>query len=145
MQSFLIRGAMVMDGSGGPSFRANVAIEEDRIQSVGPEVRGSADQVIEAGGLILAPGFIDIHSHTDATIFKHPRSESKILQGVTTEVIGNCGIGYFPVNPQRRELLVGYVKMLDFRLPPGGIDWTDFAGYARRLEELDLGVNLAPL
>ncbi len=145
MQSFLIRGAMVMDGSGGPPFRANVAIEEDRIQSVGPEVRGSADQAIEAGGLILAPGFIDIHSHTDGTIFKHPRSESKILQGVTTEVIGNCGIGYFPVNPQRRELLVGYVKMLDFHLPPEGVDWTDFAGYARRLEKLNLGVNLAPL
>jgi len=145
MQSFLIRGAMVMDGSGRMPFRANVAIEKDRIESVGPELPQSAEQVVEADGLILAPGFIDIHSHTDGTIFKHPLSESKILQGVTTEVVGNCGIGYFPVNPQRRELLVGYVKMLDFHLPPEGVDWTDFAGYARRLEKLNMGINLAPL
>jgi len=93
MQSFLIRGAMVMDGSGRPPFRANVAIENDQIRSIGPEARESAEQAVEAGGLILAPGFIDIHSHTDGTIFKHPLSESKILQGVTTEVVGNCGSG----------------------------------------------------
>lgn len=134
-----------MDGSGRPPFRANVAIENDQIRSIGPEVRESAEQAVEADGLILAPGFIDIHSHTDGTIFKHPLSESKILQGVTTEVVGNCGSGYFPVNPQRGDLLVGYVKMLDFHLPPEGVDWTDFGGYARRLEKLNLGINLAPL
>ena len=93
MQSFLIRGAKVMDGSGRPPFRANVAIENDQIRLIGPEVRESAEQAVEADGLILAPGFIDIHSHTDGTIFKHPLSESKILQGVTTEVVGNCGSG----------------------------------------------------
>ncbi|MCX5906634.1 MAG: amidohydrolase family protein, partial [Deltaproteobacteria bacterium] len=145
MDSFLIRGAMVIDGSGQPPFRADVLTAGNRIRAIGPEVKEPAETVIEADGLVLSPGFIDIHSHTDGTIFKHPLSESKLLQGVTTEVIGNCGIGAFPVNPERKKLLMDYVKMLDFHLPPAGLDWTDFAHYADRLEGLGLGLNLMPL
>ncbi|HSR10117.1 MAG TPA: D-aminoacylase, partial [Thermodesulfobacteriota bacterium] len=145
LQSFLIRGATVVDGSGGPPLRADVEVEGDRIRSVGPDLPKTAAQVIDGRGLTLSPGFIDIHSHTDGTIFKHPRSESKILQGVTTEVVGNCGIGFFPVDPRRADLLAGYVRVMDFHLPPGGFSWTDFSGFAAAVERLRPGVNVAPL
>jgi N-acyl-D-amino-acid deacylase len=101
--------------------------------------------VIEADGLVAAPGFIDIHSHTDLTIFKHPLAESKVLQGVTTEVIGNCGIGAFPVNPERRTVLIDYLKVHEFHLPTYGLNWSDFTQYVEQLEPIGLGLNLAPL
>ncbi len=145
MYSYLIREATVVDGEGQPPFRADVAIEGERIAAIAPRIGGTADQQIQADGLVAAPGFIDIHTHTDATVFKHPLVESKAMQGVTVEVIGNCGIGTFPVHPERRKTLADYLKMHDFDLPEGGLDWNDLAQYANRLEKLGLGVNLVPL
>jgi N-acyl-D-aspartate/D-glutamate deacylase len=86
----------VLDGSGQPAFQADVATAGDRIVEVGPRIDGPADTTLDADGLVLAPGFIDIHSHTDLSIFERPLAESKVLQGVTVEVTGNCGIGPFP-------------------------------------------------
>jgi N-acyl-D-amino-acid deacylase len=94
---------------------------------------------------VAAPGFIDIHSHTDLTIFKHPLAESKALQGVTTEVIGNCGLGAFPLNHERRAILIDYLKLHEFHLPPNGLSWHDFTQYADQLDRIGLGLNLAPL
>jgi len=73
------------------------SLADGRIVEVGPDLAGSAERVIDAGGLVLSPGFIDIHGHSDMTLFRHPLLESKLFQGVTTEVIGNCGLGLFPV------------------------------------------------
>ncbi len=143
MFSYLIRQAEVVDGSGQDPFRADVALQGDRIAAVAPRIDGRADRELRAEGLVAAPGFIDIHSHTDGTIFRHPSSESKAMQGVTLEVIGNCGIGCFPVNPERKEILGEYLKMHDFDLPD--LSWRDFDQYARRVESLELGINLAPL
>lgn len=145
MYSYLIREATVVNGSGQPPFRADVAIEGERIAAIAPRIDGTAEQQIQADGLVAAPGFIDIHTHTDATIFKHPLVESKAMQGVTVEVIGNCGIGTFPVRPERKKTLADYLKMHDFDLPEGGLDWNDLAQYAQRLERLGMGINLAPL
>jgi N-acyl-D-amino-acid deacylase len=94
---------------------------------------------------VAAPGFIDIHSHTDLTIFKHPLAESKALQGVTTEVIGNCGIGAFPVIQERKSVLIDYLKMHEFQIPSDGLSWNNFTQYADQLDRIGLGVNLAPL
>ncbi|MGA2959254.1 MAG: amidohydrolase family protein, partial [Thermodesulfobacteriota bacterium] len=145
MYSYLIREATVVDGSGQPPFRADVAVEGERIAAIAPRIDGTAEQQIQADGLVAAPGFIDIHTHTDATIFKHPLVESKAMQGVTVEVIGNCGIGTFPVRPERKKTLADYLKMHDFDLPEGGLDWNDLTQYAQRLEHLGMGINLAPL
>lgn len=145
MYSYLIREATVVDGSGQPAFRADVAIEGEQIAAVAPRIDGKTDRQIQADGLVAAPGFIDIHTHTDGTIFKHPLVESKAMQGVTVEVIGNCGIGTFPVRPERKKTLTDYLKMHDFDLPEGGLDWNDLAQYAQRLEHLGMGINLAPL
>ena len=144
VKAYLFKSATIVDGSGAPAFETDVAVSGDRITQVGP-VAGPAGDVIDGSGLVLAPGFIDIHSHTDATIFENPSAESKLLQGVTLEVTGNCGLGCFPVSEDRRELLLGFLKMHDFRLPGQGLTWRDMRTFADALETLGLGVNLAPL
>jgi N-acyl-D-amino-acid deacylase len=145
MDTVLIRGADVFDGSGGPPLRADVALSGDRIAAVGCDLPRTAEQTLDAGGLALAPGFIDIHSHTDLSVFARPLAESKLRQGVTTEVVGNCGIGAFPVGPGRAGLLTEYLRMHGAHLPPEGVSWTDFSGYAERVGRVGLGLNLAPL
>lgn len=115
------------------------------LRRLAPPLGGVAEKVIEAEGLAVAPGFIDIHSHIDGSIFKYPLAESKILQGVTSDVAGNCGIGAFPVNPRWKGILTDTLKMHTFHLPPEGLTWTDFAQYADRLDRLGLGLNLVPL
>ncbi len=144
MNAYLFKNATIVDGSGAPAFAADVAVGSDRITQVG-QVAGPAGDVIDASGLVLAPGFIDIHSHTDATIFENPSAESKLLQGVTLEVTGNCGLGCFPVSESRRELLLGFLKMHDFRLPAKGLAWTDMQSFAAEVEAVGIGLNLAPL
>jgi N-acyl-D-amino-acid deacylase len=145
MSSLLIRGALVIDGSNREPLRGDIAIENGMITDVSPSIKGGGKAVIEADGLVAAPGFIDIHSHTDLTIFRHPLAESKALQGVTTEVIGNCGIGAFPVRDERRALLIDYLKMHEFHPPSSGLSWNNFTQYADQLDRLGLGINLAPL
>jgi N-acyl-D-amino-acid deacylase len=145
MNSFLIQGATVVDGSGREPFRADVTIAGDRIAAVAPRIDEPAERRLKGDGLVIAPGFIDIHSHTDATVFTYPLVESKVMQGVTAEVIGNCGIGAFPVNAERREILAGFLKVHDFVLPAGGLSWVEFDDYAARLDRLGLGPNLIAL
>jgi N-acyl-D-amino-acid deacylase len=145
MSSFLIRGAQVIDGSNKEPFRGDIAVENGMITEVLPSIKGGGKAVVEADGLVAAPGFIDIHSHTDLTIFKHPLAESKAFQGVTTEVIGNCGIGAFPVIHERRAVLTDYLKMHEFHLPSDGLSWDNFTQYADQLDRVGLGLNLAPL
>ncbi len=145
MSSMLIRGAQIIDGSNGEPFRGDIAVENELITEVSPTIKDGPKTVIEADGLVATPGFIDIHSHTDLTIFKHPLAESKALQGVTTEVIGNCGIGAFPVIQERKSVLIDYLRMHDFHLPPDGLSWNNFTQYADQIDRIGLGLNLAPL
>jgi len=145
MSSFLIRGAQVIDGSNQEPFRGDIAVQNGTITDVAPSIKGGGKAVVEADGLVAAPGFIDIHSHTDLSIFKHPLTESKALQGVTTEVIGNCGIGAFPVNDERKAVLIDYLRMHDLHLPSHGLSWNNFNQYADQLDRIGLGLNLAPL
>lgn len=108
MDDLLIRGAEVIDGTGAPGQRANVAVRDGRIRAIGAEAR-PAGRVIDAAGAVLAPGFIDIHSHSDFTLPLNQRAESKIRQGVTTEVLGNCGFSVAPALPGRVEALRDYL------------------------------------
>ncbi len=109
MDDLLLRGAEVIDGSGAPGRTADVAIRKGRIRAVTPSGGGQAHRVVDAHGLVAAPGFIDIHTHSDFTLPLNPRAESKIRQGVTTEVLGNCGFSVAPALPGKVDLLREYL------------------------------------
>lgn len=94
----LIQNGRILDGTGNPWYRADIGIIEGRIEAIGDLKREPADEKIDAKGLTVSPGFIDIHSHSDFTVLIDRRVESKIRQGVTTEVVGNCGTSAAPMN-----------------------------------------------
>jgi N-acyl-D-amino-acid deacylase len=139
--SLLIRGGEVVDGTGAPRRRADVAVEHDRIAAVGPDLGGEARQVIDAAGHVVAPGFIDIHSHSDLFYLGCPAAESKIRQGCTTEVVGMCSFSPAPVPPGRRELLRDWAAGIGARLD---IRWTTFAEYLDALRAARVSINVAP-
>jgi N-acyl-D-amino-acid deacylase len=135
----VLRGGTILDGSGGEPFTGDIAIDGDRIATVGYVPRTDGDEV-DAAGLYVAPGFVDLHSHSDYTLLVDPRAASAIHQGVTTEVVGNCGFGCFPVRDAElaRKAIYGYS-------PDVPIDWTTAGGYFERLEQARPAVNVASL
>jgi N-acyl-D-amino-acid deacylase len=119
MDDIIIRGAQVVDGSGTPGHIADIAVAGGRIVAIDSTLPRQAQRVIDADSLVAAPGFIDIHTHSDFTLPLNPRAESKIRQGVTTEVLGNCGFSVAPALPGRAVLLRDYLAAsapwLEFR------------------------------
>src|SRR5262245_13747484 len=105
----LIRGGTLFDGGGHPGEPGDLAIRGGRIAATG-RVGGSAGTTIDAAGLAVAPGFIDIKTHSDFTLPINPRADSKVRQGVTTEIIGHCGFSVAPVLPGKVELLRDYLS-----------------------------------
>ena len=135
----VIRGGTVFDGSNNAPVVADVGIADGRIVSMG-HVTDAADEVIEARGKAVSPGFIDIHSHSDYTLLIDPRAVSSIAQGVTTEVIGNCGFGCAPVGDPRLapNAIYGY----DGSIP---LTWNSIGGYLEKLESVKPAVNVMTL
>lgn len=109
MDDLVIRGGMILDGTGAEPLRADLAVRDGRITAITPHHSGPARRVVDARGQTVAPGFIDIKTHSDFTLPYAPRAESKILQGVTTEVVGHCGFSLAPVVPGRARLLQDYL------------------------------------
>jgi len=106
----LIRGGSVFDGSGGPGRRVDLAIRSGQIAALGDLAGARATKSIDASGLAVAPGFIDIKTHSDFTLPINPKAESKLRQGVTTEIIGHCGFSVAPCLPGKVELLRDYLS-----------------------------------
>src|SRR5215813_14103285 len=109
MDDLVVRGAQVIDGSGAPGRAVDIAICDGRIRALASSLTGPAQRVIDATGYVVAPGFIDIHTHSDFTLPLNPKAESKIRQGVTTEVVGNCGFSVAPALPGRAGMLRDYL------------------------------------
>ena len=136
----LIRNANVVDGSGDAGQIRDVAICGDRICEIGPSLGHRAREVIDAGGMVLAPGFIDVHTHDDTSVIHTPEMPAKLTQGVTTVIVGNCGISAAPVHlrgepPDPMNLL-------------GGRDvfcYPTFAAYVAAIEKARPAVNVAAL
>ena len=148
MFDLVIRGAQVIDGTGAPARAVDVGVTGDRITAVGtiPADAATASTIL-ADGRVLAPGFIDLHTHSDLTLLADGLGESKLLQGVTTEVTGNCSFAPFPIEPERIDLHTDHLATINFDHHASGSTprWTDFDGYAEALTTQGLGINVAPL
>jgi N-acyl-D-amino-acid deacylase len=138
-----IESGTVVDGTGSPAQTQDVVIEGDQITYVGKDYDGTADTVIDGTHLVVAPGFIDVHSHADFTILDRPLAEYKILQGFTTEVVGNCALGLAPVNDAMEDYYKHFLNQF--------FQGATFKTYDSFAEELDavsqnpVAVNLAYL
>ncbi|MED5815999.1 D-aminoacylase [Mycolicibacterium sp. 050232] len=135
----LIRSATVVDGTESARYDADVLIDDDRIAAIATEPAASptADRVIDASGLVLAPGFIDMHAHSDLQILLNPAHPSRITQGVTTEVLGQDGLSYAPVTSE--VLAVVRRKIAGWNTDPGDFDF-DWRSVAEYLDRLDRGI-----
>ncbi|MFZ3360393.1 MAG: amidohydrolase family protein, partial [Xanthobacteraceae bacterium] len=109
MYDLALRGGLLIDGSGSPGVCSDLAIADGRIAAIGPAL-GPARRDLDVAGLVVAPGFIDIKTHSDFTLPINPKAESKVRQGVTTEIIGHCGFSVAPVLPGKTELLRDYLS-----------------------------------
>jgi N-acyl-D-amino-acid deacylase len=141
MWDILIQQARVVDGSGAPSCVADVAIRGDTIAQVGTITSPQARVVVNGTGLTLAPGFIDLHTHSDYTLLVNPLAESKVHQGVTTEVIGNCGTSPAPLGDEAFPIIRARMQQ-QYRLD---VSWRTLAGYLERLAESGTAVNVVPI
>src|SRR6516164_7852923 len=110
MHDILIRGGTVFDGSGSAGVASDVAISGGRIAAIGCDLATGARKIIDAQTLAVAPGFIDIKTHSDFTLPINPKAESKVRQGVTTEIVGHCGFSVAPALPGKVELLRDYLS-----------------------------------
>src|SRR5713101_3908563 len=106
----LIRGGTLFDGSGTPGKPGDIAIRDGRIAAIGADLGHNAAKAIDAENLAVAPGFIDIKTHSDFTLPINPKAESKVRQGVTTEIIGHCGFSVAPALAGKVELLRDYLS-----------------------------------
>ena len=136
----IIRGGTVVDGSGRPARTADIGIAGDHIETIGPLGDAQSVDEINADGLVVTPGFVDIHSHSDFTLLVDPRAQSSVYQGVTTELVGNCGHGCAPITDpnQFTANIYGYDPRLD-------ITWRTFAGYLEALDTARPAINVASL
>lgn len=141
MVDLLIKNGLIIDGAGNPWFKADMGILNGKIAEIGKKIDAKAERVLDVKGLVVSPGFIDIHTHSDLTLLINPHADSKIRQGVTTEVIGNCGLSAAPLKEKTLHLLKGEwgseAKKVEW-------NWTTFDDYLKQLER-GVSVNVASL
>ena len=143
----LILGGTVIDGTGAPRVEADIGIADGRIAAIG-RLDATAETVIEADGLVVAPGFVDPHTHYDAQLFWDPMLSCSSWHGITTVVTGNCGVGLAPVRPSARETVMWDLVNLEaipYEALQQGLawDWESFPDYMNAAERRGSGVNLA--
>jgi N-acyl-D-amino-acid deacylase len=140
MLDFVIRGGLVADGSGQPARRADVGIKDGKISELGDLTRVAAEKTVDAQGLVVSPGFIDVHTHSDVTILVDPKAESAVRQGVTTQAFPNCGSGLAPAVGDAR-------KDVEERARAFGVtvDWSTVGEYYRRVAAARPSINVIPM
>jgi len=146
MHDLVIRGGKIVDGTGAEARSGDVAVSDGRITEVGG-VDGAARETIDADGLLVTPGFVDIHTHYDAQATWDPQLLPSGWHGVTTVVVGNCGVGFAPAKPERRDFLIGLMEGVE-DIPGAALsegirwDWETFPEYLDALDRSPLAVDL---
>ena len=134
----IIKNGVIHAGDGKPPIEGDIAIRDGRIAAIGKDLGTQAEHVVDAGGLVVSPGFIDIHTHTDTNLFDAPKGDSRIFQGITTDLGGNCGYCPFVYSDEAWE------SRKD-RPRHGGPAWRNVDGFYQRLTENKIGINYASL
>jgi len=137
---YLMINGRIVDGTGNPWYKAALAIQGHRIAAIGNIASTQADQVIDAAGLVVAPGFIDIHQHSEIHLVIHPQAESLLKQGITTVLCGNCGWSAAPISEHNCELV--YSPWWPHEIAP---TWRTFNQFFKIYEEQGIAVNIANL
>ena len=146
----VLRGAKVIDGTGAPATSADVVIEGDRIAAVGPDVDTSGHEVVDLDGLVLTPGFVDIHTHYDAQVTWDPDFTPSCWHGVTSVVMGNCGFGIAPTRPEHRPVIartLENVEGMSVEALTAGIDWSfeTFPEYLDAIDRIPIRINVGAM
>ena len=146
----IIRGGTIVDGTRVPRYKADIGITDGKIAKIGRLASHDATKVMDAGGLIVAPGFIDLHTHYDAQIHWDPYCSIGGWHGVTSVTIGNCGFGFAPVHGKDFErALLSLSRNEAIPLEPMKVsmkpDWETFPQWMDHLDRLPLGINLSQL
>lgn len=144
LKSILIQNGRIIDGTGNPWFKGDLLIENGKIKKIAPKIKVKDDnEVIDAAGLIVSPGFIDIHTHSDQTIFLSS-GENILTQGVTTHVVGNCGFSIFPIDSEsiNDEIYNMINSILEFR---EDYSFRHLNQYLEELEKNGIPINIIPL
>lgn len=147
MHDLVIRGGSVVDGSGAPQRRADVAVDGGIITAVGADL-GRARRELDAAGAIVTPGWVDIHTHYDGQVTWDPWLSPSCWHGVTTCVMGNCGVGFAPAKPERREWLIGLMEGVE-DIPGSALaegiawDWESFPQYLDSLQAQRRALDVA--
>jgi N-acyl-D-aspartate/D-glutamate deacylase len=146
MHDLVIRGGTVVDGSGGEPFVADVAIDGAAITAIGPDLPAGKEE-LDASGKVIAPGFVDIHTHYDGQATWDAEMAPSSWHGVTTVVMGNCGVGFAPAKPDRHDWLIGLMEGVE-DIPGTALsegirwDWESFPEYMDALEKLPRTVDV---
>jgi N-acyl-D-amino-acid deacylase len=146
MLDVLIQNAEIVDGANAPSYRGDIAIEDDRIADIGSLKDAAAKSVIDATGRVVVPGFIDMHSHADLSLLVAPEAESLVHQGITTVVTGQCGLSPAPLTRESRKDATATLNT--FVPPKVSMPWDEMSSFDSFLDYLERtkpAVNVVPL
>ncbi|MGB1087664.1 MAG: N-acyl-D-amino-acid deacylase family protein, partial [Alphaproteobacteria bacterium] len=144
----VVRNGILIDGTGAERQRCDVAIKDGVVAKVAPSIAEDAAEVIDASGLIVAPGVIDVHTHYDAQVHWDPYCTNSSWHGTTSTIIGNCGFGYAPCRPENRDrymLMMENTEEVPFAAQQAALpwDWESWPEWLRSMQRIDKGINLA--
>jgi len=143
MHDLAIKNGRVVDGTGNPWFRANIGMSEGRIAEITRFDSIRAKRIIDAKGLVVMPGVVDVHSHSDQTLLTYNRAENRVRQGITTDTVGSCGFSSYAFTKKFRGTMKGMLRF--WTRQDYDVDWLTLAEWGDKLGEMGVGVNVIPL
>ncbi len=142
----LLKNARVIDGTGNPYYLADIGLSGRRIARIERRIHADADRIVDAKGLVVSPGFLDVHTHDDMYLMVKPTGDDKILQGVTTIVVGNCGFSVGPISDDHRTEIMAFLQVAGAKyLNEKDTNINSLDDYLKKLEALKPGINVMSL